>query len=155
MYRNKKESSENICLVHTALLVRGLDGEQRDGTETGGNGDVVLERDDESGVDGEKEQCECFGDYRGKKRVVGYRKKEADDVFGPRDQSRWPGKSGYHGQNRWQSKSRKASSEVFGPDEGIYWRRSDNAATAGYCKESRAVEVHKRQRLQRHATSVR
>ena len=65
---------------------------------------MVLEKNDESLLDGEEEQCKYFGDYWRKKRVVGYRKKETDAIFGTRDQSRWPGKSGDHGQNRWQPK---------------------------------------------------
>ena len=81
MCRNKKESrqgSENICLVHTALLMRGLDSEQGDEAEDGGNGDgtedggkemerrmeadVVLKNNNESQLDGEEEQCKYSGD---------------------------------------------------------------------------------------------
>ena len=69
---------------------------------TVGNEDVVLETNDESLLDGEKEHCEYSGDYQ--KRVVGYHNKETDDIFGTRNQNGWSGRSGDHCQNHWQPK---------------------------------------------------
>ena len=57
---------------------------------------MVLEKNDESWLDGEDNQCKYSGDYWMKKRVVGYRKKETDGIFGTRDQSGCPKKSGVH-----------------------------------------------------------
>ena len=40
---HEEQKSKNTCLAHTTLWLWGVDGEQVDGADTGGDGDVVLE----------------------------------------------------------------------------------------------------------------
>ena len=41
-------------MVHPTLRLRGVDGEQGDGGEAGGDGDVVLEKNAEGELGGEE-----------------------------------------------------------------------------------------------------
>ena len=52
--KNKEEANENICVVDLIVRGRKLDGVRDNGKKTGGDGDVVLEKDDENTMDSQE-----------------------------------------------------------------------------------------------------